>query len=143
MNDVETWLHDLGLGDYAQAFADQRIDFDLLGELGDDDLKALGVAPLGHRKRMLRSIAALNETAPAAASTTPTKTVAGVMPMPREAERRQLTVMFCDLVGSTALSGRLDPEDLQHLIRSYHEAVAAAIAPFEGHVNLIAWIVIG
>ena len=88
------------------------------------------MAALGHRKRLLRSIAALNGCS--------LRYSAGPMPAPglasRDAERRQLTVMFCDLVGSTALSGRLDPEDLQHLIRSYHEAVAPAVAPFDGHV---------
>jgi len=134
MDDVEQWLQGLGLGVYAQAFAEQGLEFDLLGELGDDDLKALGVAALGHRKRLLRSIAALNSGAspsPQAASVEP---MAAASTAPRDAERRHLTVMFCDMVGSTALSGRLDPEDLQQLIRGYHEAVALAVAPYEGHV---------
>ncbi|MDM0072464.1 AAA family ATPase [Variovorax sp. J31P207] len=134
MNDVERWLQGLGLGGYAQAFAEQGIEFDLLGELSDDDLKALGVVALGHRKRLLRSIAAQNGGA------SPSPQAASVEPMvaastaPRDAERRHLTVMFCDMVGSTSLSGRLDPEDLQQLIRGYHEVVAAAVAPYEGHV---------
>ena len=134
MKEVERWLQGLGLGGYSQAFSEQGIEFDLLGELDDDDLKALGVAALGHRKRLLRSIAALNGgalQAPLAASVEP---MAAASTAPRDAERRQLTVMFCDMVGSTALSGRLDPEDLQQLVRSYHEAVAAAVAPYEGHV---------
>ena len=134
MNEVEQWLQGLGLGGYAQAFAEQGIEFDLLSELCDDDLKALGVAALGHRKRLLRSIAALNHGASPSPLATSVEPIATASVAPRDAERRQLTVMFCDMVGSTALSGRLDPEDLQQLIRSYYEAVAAAVAPYEGHV---------
>ena len=135
MNDVTRWLQDLGLGDYAVAFAAQRIEFDLLADLGDDDLKQLGVTALGHRKRLLKAIAALSGGARMAtepATTAPPPPAAGAPQATRDAERRQLTVMFCDLVGSTALSGRLDPEDLQQLIRSYHDAVAAAVAPYAG-----------
>jgi class 3 adenylate cyclase/tetratricopeptide (TPR) repeat protein len=134
MNEVERWLQGLGLGVYAQAFAEQGIEFDLLGELGDDDLKALGVAALGHRKRLLRSIAALNSGASPSPLAAPVEPMAAASTALRDAERRQLTVMFCDMVGSTALSGRLDPEDLQQLIRSHHQVVAAAVAPYEGHV---------
>ncbi|WP_143044858.1 adenylate/guanylate cyclase domain-containing protein [Variovorax sp. YR216] len=134
MNDVEQWLQGLGLGVYAQAFAEQGIEFDLLGELGDDDLKVLGVAALGHRKRLLRSIAALNSGASPSQLAASVEPVAAASTAPRDAERRHLTVMFCDMVGSTALSGRLDPEDLQQLIRGYHEIVALAVAPYEGHV---------
>ena len=134
MNELERWLQGLGLGGYAQAFDEQGIEFDLLSELGDDDLKALGVAALGHRKRLLRSIAALNGAVSSLPLATSVETMAAASMAPRDAERRQLTVMFCDMVGSTALSGRLDPEDLQQLIRSYHEAVALAVAPYAGHV---------
>jgi class 3 adenylate cyclase/tetratricopeptide (TPR) repeat protein len=134
MDDVEQWLQGLGLGVYAQAFAEQGIEFDLLGELGDDDLKALGVAALGHRKRLLRSIAALNSGASPSLLAASLEPIAAASTAPRDAERRHLTVMFCDMVGSTALSGRLDPEDLQQLIRCYHEVVAAAVAPYEGHI---------
>jgi class 3 adenylate cyclase/tetratricopeptide (TPR) repeat protein len=134
MNDVEQWLQGLGLGVYAQAFAEQGIEFDLLSELGDDDLKTLGVAALGHRKRLLRSIAALNSGASPSRLAASVEPVAAASTAPRDAERRHLTVMFCDMVGSTALSSRLDPEDLQQLIRSYHEGVALAVAPYEGHV---------
>jgi len=134
MNDVEQWLQGQGLGEYAQAFAEQGIEFDLLVELGDDDLKALGVAALGHRKRLLRSIAALNSGASPSRQAASVELVAAASTAPHDAERRQLTVMFCDMVGSTALSSRLDPEDLQQLICSYHEAVASAVAPYEGHV---------
>ena len=137
MNDVARWLQDFGLGEYALGFAEQQIEFDLLAELSDADLKQLGVMALGHRKRLLKAIAALNVNASTVSEPTSLKppTPAGTtLQSPRDAERRQLTVMFCDVVGSTSLAGRLDPEDLQHLIRSYHEAVAAAVAPFEGHI---------
>jgi class 3 adenylate cyclase/tetratricopeptide (TPR) repeat protein len=127
MNDVTSWLQSLGMEKHAPAFAAQGIEFDLLPQLDDADLKELGVTMLGHRKRLLLSIAAL-AAAPAGAAQPP------AVARSREAERRQLTVMFCDLVGSTQLSARLDPEDLQRLIRCYHEAVTAAVAPFEGHV---------
>lgn len=124
MNDLTSWLQSLGLEEHAPAFLAQGIEFELLPQIGDADLKELGVALLGHRKRLLLAIAAL-ATGPA-----PAAAVAAA----REAERRQLTVMFCDLVGSTQLSGRLDPEDLQRLIRRYHDTVAAAVTPYEGHV---------
>jgi class 3 adenylate cyclase/tetratricopeptide (TPR) repeat protein len=127
MNDVTSWLQSLGLDEHAPAFAAQGIAFDLLAQLGDADLKELGVTMLGHRKRLLLAIAAL-AAGPAVAGP------AAPAPPSREAERRQLTVMFCDLVGSTQLSGRLDPEDLQRVVRSYHETVTGAVAPYDGHV---------
>jgi class 3 adenylate cyclase/tetratricopeptide (TPR) repeat protein len=127
MNDVASWLQSLGMEEHAPAFAAQGIEFELLPQLGDADLRELGVTMLGHRKRLLLAIAGL-KAVPVGAAQAP------AVARSREAERRQLTVMFCDLVGSTQLSGRLDPEDLQRLIRSYHEAVTAAVAPFEGHV---------
>jgi SAM domain (Sterile alpha motif) len=104
---ITEWLASLGMSEYAQRFADNRIDdVSILGDLTDQDLKDIGV-PLGHRRKMLRAIAD-------GASTTPIQSPAAPEPMPRDdAERRQLTVMFTDLVGSTALSTRLDPEDLR------------------------------
>ncbi|MDM0021459.1 AAA family ATPase [Variovorax saccharolyticus] len=134
MDDVAQWLQGLSLGEYAQAFAEQGVEFDLLGELGDDDLKALGVAALGHRKRLLRAIATLSSGAGPSPQAASVEAMAAASTSPRDAERRHLTVMFCDMVGSTALSARLDPEDLQQLIRGYHEEVAMAVAPCEGHV---------
>ena len=130
MNDVTDWLRSLGLEVHAPAFVAQGVDFELLPQIGDADLKELGVALLGQRKRLLMAIAALQDASPA-------RRAAGPEPAARAAsdgERRQLTVMFCDLVGSTQLSGCLDPEDLQRLVRSYHEAVAVAVAPYLGHV---------
>jgi class 3 adenylate cyclase len=127
MTDLTQWLESLGLGEHAAAFAAQAIDAELLPELGDADLKELGVTLLGHRKRLLLAISALKPAARSAALDVPFRPV-------REAERRQLTVMFCDVVGSTALAARLDPEDLQGLLRDYHEAVARAVGPYDGHV---------
>ena len=132
MNDVADWLRTLGLEAHAPAFEAQGIDFALLPELGDADLKELGVTLLGHRKRLLLAIAALDRDVapPAASQPTPSAPPAPA----RDAERRQLTVMFCDLVGSTQLAAQLDPEDLQRVLRSFHEAVAGAVAGFDGHV---------
>ncbi|MEO6743495.1 MAG: adenylate/guanylate cyclase domain-containing protein, partial [Caldimonas sp.] len=117
----------------------QDISLDVLPELNDADLKELGVATLGDRKRLLKAIAAL--AAPAEASQAPSAPTPAAAPSATpatasfpEAERRQLTVMFCDMVGSTQLSGRLDPEDLQNVVRRFHAAIAAAVGAFDGHV---------
>jgi class 3 adenylate cyclase len=125
---ITEWLASLGMSEYAQRFADNRIDdVSILGDLTDQDLKDIGV-PLGHRRKMLRAIAD-------GASTTPIQSPAAPEPMPRDdAERRQLTVMFTDLVGSTALSTRLDPEDLRAVIGAYHKCVAETVARFDGFV---------
>jgi len=123
--DIGSWLHGLGLERYEPAFRNNAIDTEVLLALTESDLEKLGVL-LGHRKRMLRAIDELRITplpAPAAA------------PSPADrAERRQLTVMFCDLVGSTELSSRLDPEDLREVIGAYHRAVAETVAGFDGFV---------
>ena len=119
MKGIAEWLASIGLSEYAQRFADNAIDLSVIRDLTEQDLKDLGVL-LGHRRKILRAIAEL----PAAAAPAETATE----PAPRdEAERRQLTVMFCDLVGSTALSARFDPEDLREIIAAYHIAVAAII----------------
>jgi class 3 adenylate cyclase/tetratricopeptide (TPR) repeat protein len=115
MQQLADWLKELGMSEYAERFAENDIDTSVLGELTDQDLKDLGVS-LGHRRKMLRAIRELGGTSVQA----PVAPV-GAEPTPRdEAERRQLTVMFCDLVGSTALSARLDPEDLRGIIGAYH-----------------------
>ena len=127
--DIEKWLRGLGLQQYAAAFRDNAIDAEILPELTDVDLEKLGVV-LGHRKRLLKAIAAL--AAPAAAMQA---TSVGSAPSHgHDAERRQLTMMFCDLVGSTALSARLDPEDMREVIGRYHRCVAETIAHFDGFV---------
>jgi class 3 adenylate cyclase len=123
MGDVEEWLQGLGLGQYAETFAGQNIDREILPDLTDRDLEKLGVS-LGHRKKLLRAIAALAE---------PDDTVplqAGA----HAAERRQLTVLFCDLVGSTELSRRLDPEDLGELMRAYQACCGEVVRRWDGHV---------
>jgi class 3 adenylate cyclase/predicted ATPase len=120
---VSEWLRSLGLERYADAFAENAVDWQILPNLNSDDLREIGVTAVGHRRRLLQAIAALKETehlAPAPATS--------------GAERRQLTVMFCDLVGSTALATRLDPEDLRDLMGSYHAVVAEEVRQFDGFV---------
>src|SRR5262249_22571849 len=109
MKGVADWLASIGLREYAQPFADNAIDLSFICELTEQALRELGVL-LGHRRKLLHAIAELDGVAPA-----PTKT-ATKPELRDEAERRQLTVMICDLVGSTALSARLDPEDLRRVI---------------------------
>jgi hypothetical protein len=108
--DVAAWLQGLGLERYVPAFRDNDIDDAVLRRLTAEDLRDLGIASIGHRRRLLDAIAALGGAPPVpAAASEPAATA------PNEAERRQLTVMFCDLVGSTALSAHLDPEDLREV----------------------------
>jgi class 3 adenylate cyclase/predicted ATPase len=121
--DIATWLHGLGLQQYDQAFRDNAIDASVLPELTAEDLRDIGVGLVGHRRKLLAAIAALRSNA----ASDPVASAAG-------GERRQLTVMFCDLVGSTALSVRRDPEDLRDLIGAYHYAVAEVVRRFAGFV---------
>jgi hypothetical protein len=122
--DVARWLQGLGLERYEAAFRDNEIDWQVLSSLTADDLKEIGITAVGHRRRLIEAIAALRTEAEPA----PTA------PRTEGAERRQLTVMFCDLVGSTALAARLDPEDLRDIIAAYHRAVAEAAAGSDGFV---------
>jgi hypothetical protein len=134
--DVAAWLKSLGLERYAPAFRDNDVDAEVLLRLTAEDLRELGVASIGHRRRLLDAIAALTEGAPKPAAM-PAATVSAVAPAisaPVDAERRQLTVMFCDLVGSTALSARLDPEDRREVIGAYHRAVSETVGRFDGFV---------
>jgi hypothetical protein len=131
--EVGAWLCGLGLERYEQAFRDNDIDAEVLPELTADDLIALGVTSVGHRRKLLAAIAALRAgPAPSTAPPPAAASVPGAPPAarPGEAERRQLTVMFADLAGSTALSARLDPEELRDVLRAYQDAVAGAIARF-------------
>ena len=136
MDDVGDWLRSLGLECYEQAFRDNEIDVDLLPNLTADDLKDLGVALVGHRRRLLDAIAALRGEAEAserdALAHEPTQ--AAPARMRPDAERRQLTVLFCDIVGSTTLSQQLDPEEMREVLRSYQSAVTGEVARFEGHI---------
>src|SRR5246500_1785896 len=126
--DVGGWLRSLGLGQYEALFRASEIDADILSDLTEVDLEKLGVS-LGHRKRLLRAISGLAAAETAAAPSAAT----GVKPQDA-AERRQLTVMFCDLVGSTAVSTRLDPEELREELRAYQNAVSGVVARYDGFV---------
>jgi len=128
--DVAVWLRGLGLEQYAPAFRDNDVDGEVLPELTSDDLISIGVTSVGHRRKLLAAIAALGAAVPAATVTAAPRDA----PAPADAERRQLTVMFCDLVGSTALSARLDPEDLREVIAAYHRCVAETVGRFAGFV---------
>jgi len=127
---VAEWLRGLGLEQYAAAFRDNDIDREVLHRLTGEDLRELGIASVGHRRRLLDAIRALPNGAPQPfTEPAPAAVVAS-----NDAERRQLTVMFCDLVGSTPLSTRFDPEDLRELIGVYHRAVAGTVTRFAGFV---------
>ena len=127
--DVEAWLRGLGLQQYQAAFRDNEIDGAVLRDLTADDLRELGVASVGHRRKLLSAISELS-----AASDSVMATSSAQLPAPDAAERRQLTVMFCDLVGSTAMSARLDPEDMRAIIGAYHKSCASLIAANGGFV---------
>ena len=124
--DIAAWLRGLGLERYEQTFRDHEIDGEVLARLTADDLKAAGIAAVGHRRRLLDAIAAL----------TPGDGTADIPAAPpaSRAERRQITVMFVDLVGSTALASRLDPEETREVLRAYQNAVTGEIARVDGHV---------
>src|SRR5947209_6540030 len=125
MKGIAEWLASIGLSEYAQRFADNGIDLSVIRDLTEQDLKDLGVL-LGHRRRILRAIAELDGVARA-----PTET-ATEPALRDEPERRHLTVMICDLVGSTALSARLDPEDMGAVIDAYHAACARITRTYDG-----------
>jgi class 3 adenylate cyclase len=131
--DVAAWLRGLGLEQYAPAFRANDVDGEVLPELTADDLIGLGVTSIGHRRKLLAAIAALGTEPPTGAQSA-TSAISASIAAPTIAERRQLTVMFCDLVGSTALSTRHDPEDLRELIGDYHRAVADTVGRFDGFV---------
>ena len=135
--DVADWLRALGLDQYEAAFRENAVDADLLPNLTADDLKDLGVTLVGHRRRLLEAIAVLHSEG------APTDDPVRLAPSPAEtlglsdstvAERRPLSVMFCDLIGSTALSARLDPEDLREVIRAYQACVTTTIQQFDGFI---------
>jgi class 3 adenylate cyclase len=138
--DVGRWLKSLGLGQYEAAFRENDVDAEVVPTLTADELRDIGVSSIRHRRRLLEAIAALRLEAtpadnPAQVSSSPSNDLSG---QPRAcettAERRPLSVMFCDLVGSTALSSRLDPEDLREIIRTFQACVATMIQPFEGFI---------
>jgi class 3 adenylate cyclase/predicted ATPase len=127
--DVGDWLRSLGLGQYEAIFRENEIDAEVLPEVTDSDLEKFGV-PFGHRKRLLKAITGLSIAASA-----PNSLATAAFGAPDDAaERRQLTVMFCDLVGSTAMSARLDPEDMRGIIAAYHKCCASRVAGAGGFV---------
>jgi class 3 adenylate cyclase/predicted ATPase len=130
--DLAEWLGRHGLDQYAKTFAEHHIDFSVLPDLAEDDLEKLGVS-LGHRKKLLRAIEALTAPRPPIGTTTAVSHAPALV-QHREAEFRQITVMFCDLVGSTQLSEKLDPEDLQKLIDAYRRECGTAIRRYGGEV---------
>jgi class 3 adenylate cyclase/predicted ATPase len=128
MTELQHWLEAIGLGQYAEAFADNGLDFDVLPDLSERDLEQLGMS-LGDRKRLLKATAELCSAARTSGSPVEIQRLSGA-----KAERRHLTVLFCDIVGSTALSTRLDPEDLQQILREYQRCCRVAIHRYSGYV---------
>jgi hypothetical protein len=145
---TKEWLDGLGLGEYAPRFAENDIDFTILSDLTDQDLEKIGIASLGHRRKLLRAIAALDgapgatAAAPEPPPVMPAVPIAAAAAKPTvsaastgvEGERRYLTVMFCDLVGSTGISAKLDAEEWRDLVGSYLDAATAAVTEMGGHV---------
>ncbi|OLB69098.1 MAG: hypothetical protein AUI16_29825 [Alphaproteobacteria bacterium 13_2_20CM_2_64_7] len=126
--DIDGWLRRIGLAQYAEMFHANDIDIELLGRLTNDDLKDIGVVSFGHRKKLLEAIAELADAFPVSPQP-------AIEPKARDAaERRQVTVVFSDLVGSTALSARMDPEDLREVISAYQKCVAETVGRFGGFV---------
>jgi class 3 adenylate cyclase/tetratricopeptide (TPR) repeat protein len=134
-DDITRWLEGLGLGQYAQAFSDNAVELADLRHLTDEDLASLGL-PLGPRRRLQAAVKALAESSqePIEERTGSRSEAAAESIEKQYTERRQLTVLFCDLVGSTELSRRLDPEDMANVIRAYQDEVARQVAHYEGHV---------
>jgi class 3 adenylate cyclase len=133
MQQVADWLQKLGLGQYAQRFAENDISLIILPHLTDQDLEKIGVASVGHRRQLMLAIAELKDIQKGAAQPPSGAPVAPIAPRDT-AERRQVTVMFSDLVGSTALSARMDPEDLREVISAYQKCVAETMGRFGGFV---------
>jgi class 3 adenylate cyclase len=128
MHSIAEWLASIGLGEYAERFAENAVDFAVLRDLTEQDLKDLGVK-LGHRRKMLRAISELDQAAHVPAALAATKPSAR-----QEAERRQLSILFCDLVGSTALTARLDAEDMWRVIASYHDCISDVVNRYGGKI---------
>lgn len=134
-DDIRQWLEELGLGKYGDVFVENEVGVRDLPDVTNEDLKELGL-PLGPRRRIVSAAKGLNQVPTAASDTNASDadTARSTVASTPQAERRQLTVMFCDLVGSTALSRQLDPEDLRDVMRRYQDAVAGAVTRYGGHV---------
>ena len=134
MQQVADWLEKLGMSEYAQRFAENDIDVEVLNELTDKDFDRLGVS-IGHRRKIMRAIREFAALPVSATAERPASATTAAQAAPRDAaERRQVTVMFSDLVGSTALSARMDPEDLREIISAYQKCVAETAQRFGGFV---------
>ena len=133
MQQIADWLKTLGMSEYAERFAENAIDFSVLPDLTDQDLEKLGVL-LGHRRKLLRAIADLKDIKKSEPEVAVAATITAASRPQDSAERRQVTVMFSDLVGSTALSARMDPEDLREVISAYQKCVAETVGHFGGFV---------
>jgi class 3 adenylate cyclase len=138
--DVTAWLAALGLSQYAGAFSDNHVDVSVLCSLTADDLRDMGMVSVGHRRKVLDGIARLN--APVEQASAPTPPPAELVNKPQDSvrappfmQRRQISVLFCDLVGSTQLSARVDPEDLHHYLHAFRTVVAQAIAEHQGWIS--------
>src|SRR5215475_4055990 len=135
MQQIADWLEKLGMSEYAKCFAENRIDFSVLRDLTDQDLKDLGVV-LGDRRKLLRAVSNIDDkslgVAPEPVLSSARPTTAAVTEA--TGERRYLTVIFCDLVGSTGISAQLDAEEWRDLVGSYLDAASAAVAEMGGHV---------
>ena len=135
MQQIADWLKRLGVEQYAHCFDENDIDFSVLRDLNDQDLEKIGVVSLGHRRKLLRAIADLKNIEKNAPAATGRPAAADAVPRPPDfAERRQVTVMFSDLVGSTALSARMDPEDLREVISTYQKCVAETVQRLGGFI---------
>jgi class 3 adenylate cyclase/predicted ATPase len=132
--DIADWLRGLGLEQYAQLFRDNDIDGEILGGMNAEDLKELGISSFGHRRRLLNAITALRGGPATRDVAQSALSVTSAPASPIDAERRQLTVMFCDLVGSTPLATRFDPEDLREIVGAYHRCVTDTVGRFGGFV---------
>src|SRR5271166_797343 len=134
--DVGGWLRGLGLGQYEANFRDNKIDADVLPQLTADDLKDIGVSAVGDRRRLLAAIAALSGLTPSenAPASPPKPAPAGGLQI--SAERRPITVMFCDLVGSTSLAAKLDAEDWRNLVNAYLDEASAAVTGLGGQAAM-------
>ena len=141
---IEEWLGDLGLGEYASRLIENDIDFEILCDLTDQDLEKIGVASLGHRRKLLRAISELNASLVESvwavkppASSLEARTAAPEpepLPVNATAERRYLTVLFCDLVDSTGIASRLDAEEWRDVVGGYFEAASAAVTAMGGTI---------
>ena len=140
--DVTEWLRSLGLERYAATFRENEVSADLVPKLTAQDLQDLGITAVGHRRRLLDAITALRDEAgfpggrPGRSAAPPPASTYGDQVSEAVAERRHITVLFCDLVGSTPLSTRLDPEDLQQVLETYRTSVVAAVTAKGGYVAL-------